>query len=74
MNKDILKGKWQEFRGHLQEHWGELTDNDMDQVDGNWDQLIGKLRARYGMAQEDAAEELNMWLEATNAELDRTAR
>ena len=72
MNKEILQGKWQDFKGRVREQWGELTDNDVEQINGNFDQFVGKLRARYGMAQEDAAEEVNRWLETTNAELDRT--
>jgi uncharacterized protein YjbJ (UPF0337 family) len=70
MNEDILKGRWNDFKGRLREQWAELTDNDVEQIEGNWDRLLGKLQTRYGMAKDDAAEEVNSWLEKANREMD----
>ncbi len=55
MNEDTLKGKWNQIKGQVKERWGELTDDDVDQIAGKKDQLVGKLQERYGMAK-DAAE------------------
>ena len=44
MNWDIIQGKWKHMTGTIQEKWGELTNDDLDQINGNKDQLAGKLQ------------------------------
>jgi len=34
MNEDMLRGRWKQVRGKIQQKWGELTDDDMDQIEG----------------------------------------
>jgi uncharacterized protein YjbJ (UPF0337 family) len=48
MNKDILKGKWQEIKGRVQEKWGKLTDNDLGEIKGKGEKLLGLLQKKYG--------------------------
>lgn len=59
MNWDIIQGKWKQVKGSMQEKWGELTDDELDQVDGNKDQLAGKLQEKYGWSKEEAEEQVN---------------
>jgi uncharacterized protein YjbJ (UPF0337 family) len=59
MNWDIIQGKWKQLKGQAQEKWGELTNDDLDQIDGNKDQLAGKLQEKYGWTKEDADKEIN---------------
>jgi uncharacterized protein YjbJ (UPF0337 family) len=54
VNQDIIKGKWSQLRGKLQEKWGKLTDSDVNTLDGHRDYLVGKLQERYGIAKEKA--------------------
>lgn len=58
MNKDILKGKWKQFRGEIQEQWGRLTDDDMDRIQGEYEQLVGRIQERYGYTREEAEREV----------------
>jgi uncharacterized protein YjbJ (UPF0337 family) len=58
MNRDILQGKWLQFRGELKQWWGDLTDDDLDRIGGDYDKLIGLLQERYGYSRERAAEEI----------------
>ena len=58
MNEDILKGKWQEIKGRVQEKWGKLTDSDLEVIAGKRDQLLGKLQEKYGLKREEAEKEL----------------
>lgn len=62
MNKDELKGKWKQFTGSVQERWGELTNDDVDQAEGEFDQLVGKIQERYGIAKEKAEEQVEEWM------------
>src|SRR5690606_32546144 len=43
-----VEGNWKQFRGQIKEHWGKLTDNDLDMIAGKRDQLEGKIQERYG--------------------------
>ncbi|KFN43885.1 CsbD family protein [Arenimonas oryziterrae] len=56
MNNDIIKGKWKQISGKVQQKWGRLTDDDMKIAEGTRDYLSGKIQERYGIAK-DAAEE-----------------
>lgn len=58
MNKDILEGKWKQLKGKAQEKWGDLTNDELDQVNGNTQQLVGLVQERYGKTREVAEEEV----------------
>jgi len=62
MNSDVLKGKWKEMKGSVQERWGKLTDDDLDQAEGNRDQIIGRIQQRYGMSRDEAEREFDQFL------------
>ncbi|MFO1500884.1 MAG: CsbD family protein [Verrucomicrobiota bacterium] len=54
MNEDRLKGNWKQFKGKIKEHWGKLTDDDLDVLEGKRDQVVGKIQERYGIGKEEA--------------------
>jgi uncharacterized protein YjbJ (UPF0337 family) len=62
MNWDRVQGKWKEFRGDVRTRWGQLTDDDVEQVEGRRDKLVGRLQQRYGLAREDAERQIDEWL------------
>jgi uncharacterized protein YjbJ (UPF0337 family) len=43
-------GNWNQLKGKVKEHWGELTDRELDEVKGNIDQLIGLVQRKTGEA------------------------
>ena len=57
MNWDTIKGQWRQFKGKVQEQWGELTDDEVDQIAGKKDVLVGKLQEKYGYARDRAEKE-----------------
>jgi uncharacterized protein YjbJ (UPF0337 family) len=59
MNTDVIKGKWLQIKGEIQNQWGKLTNDDVDQIEGNTDKLIGKLQERYGYARDRAQQEID---------------
>lgn len=63
MASDILKGKWKQLKGSIQERWGELTDDEVDQVEGETQQLVGLLQEKYGYAKEKAEGEVAEFLD-----------
>jgi len=62
MNSDILKGKWRQLRGEVQNQWGKLTNDDLDRIEGNAEKLAGILQERYGYGREEAEREVNDFL------------
>ena len=63
MNNNIFEGKWKQIKGRVQEKWGELTNDEMDQIQGKKDVLAGKLQEKYGMTRKEADKEINQFLE-----------
>jgi uncharacterized protein YjbJ (UPF0337 family) len=61
MNWDILEGKWKQFTGDLRKKWGELTDDDLEQINGDREKLAGKLQERYGIAKDEANQQIDEW-------------
>jgi len=61
MNWDQIEGNWKQFRGKVQEKWGDITDDDLDRVKGKRDQLIGVVQEKYGHAKADAEREVDNW-------------
>ncbi len=57
--QSILHGKWTEMKGDVRKWFGQLTDNDIEEVKGNRDALIGKLEQRYGWSRMQAEQELD---------------
>ena len=63
MNTDTFKGQWNQLKGRVRREWGKLTDDDVDQIQGNAEILIGKLQERYGRSKDEAARDLDRFLE-----------
>jgi uncharacterized protein YjbJ (UPF0337 family) len=59
VNQDIFEGRWKQMRGKAKEWWGQLTDDELDQIEGKKDQLIGALQIRYGYTKEQAEAEID---------------
>lgn len=59
MNSDTLKGNWEQVKGHVQKKWGELTNDEIDQINGSRKILAGKVQERYGRAQDEVEREID---------------
>jgi uncharacterized protein YjbJ (UPF0337 family) len=51
INWNQAEGNWKQFKGKIRQKWGQLTDDEIDEIAGNRDILIGKLQERYGIEQ-----------------------
>ncbi len=58
MNRNEIEGNWKQLKGRAKEKWGELTDDDLDQVDGRRERLVGKIQEKYGKTASEASEEV----------------
>lgn len=66
MNTDILEGKWKQVKGSVQAKWGELTNDEVDQIDGDATKLAGLIQERYGRTKEQAEREVEEWQDSLN--------
>ncbi len=73
MNRDIAAGKWKQMRGQVREWWGQLTDDDLDQIGGKAEKLIGRLQERYGYSRQQAEDEVNRRLREYEARFGQFA-
>jgi uncharacterized protein YjbJ (UPF0337 family) len=66
MNDDILAGQWKQMKGALKGWWGQLSDDEFDNIGGQKDKLIGWVQEKYGRTREQAAQEVNARLKEYN--------
>lgn len=64
MNWDTIEGNWKQFKGTVQQKWGKLTEDDLDQLDGTRERLVGKIQERYGKTRDEAERETDDWIES----------
>jgi uncharacterized protein YjbJ (UPF0337 family) len=62
INRDTLRGQWNQIKGNVKSKWGQLTDDDLTRVEGDYDKLLGVIQTRYGYGRERAERELNDFL------------
>lgn len=70
LNKDILEGNWKQLRGQIKEWWGQLTDDELDQIEGRRDMLAGKLQEHYGYTREQAEDAIQEFLDSVKVKDD----
>ena len=58
MHQDVLRAKWKHFRNEINDHWTELSSDDLDQINGRPDNLVILLESRYGYARRRAEKEV----------------
>jgi uncharacterized protein YjbJ (UPF0337 family) len=61
MDWNRVEGNWKQFKGKIKEQWGNLTDDDLDQINGRRDQLEGKIQQRYGYAKDQVQRDVDDW-------------
>lgn len=62
MNKDIIEGKFKEFKGELRKKWGQLTDDEVQKTKGNAEALSGLVQQKFGLTKEEATEQVGEFM------------
>jgi uncharacterized protein YjbJ (UPF0337 family) len=66
MNQNEISGRWKEVRGQIQQKWGKLTNDDLDQINGKRDELVGRIQRAYGKSRDEADDEVDSFFSALN--------
>lgn len=61
MNKQTLKGEWNQLKGSVKQKWADLTDDDLTHIEGSRDKLVGRLQERSGRTKEEVEREVDDW-------------
>lgn len=61
MNKETIKGDWNQLKGSVKQQWAELTEDDLSHIEGSFDKLVGKVQERYGLAKDKVEQEVREW-------------
>ncbi len=58
MNWDRIEGQWKQRRGKAMHHWGKVMNDELAAIAGRYEDLVGKLQERYGIAKEEANQQV----------------
>jgi uncharacterized protein YjbJ (UPF0337 family) len=59
MDKQQMKGSWNEVKGKLKQKYGQLTDDDLTYAEGKEDEMYGRLQQRLGKTKEEIKKEID---------------
>lgn len=59
MDKQQMKGSWNEVKGKLKQKYGQLTDDDLTYAEGKEDEMYGRLQQRLGKTKEEIKREID---------------
>ena len=59
MEKQQMKGSWNELKGKLKQKYADLTDDDLTYQEGREDELYGRLQKRLGKTKEEIRREID---------------
>jgi uncharacterized protein YjbJ (UPF0337 family) len=61
MDRNSVEGAWKRLKGKAKEHWGKLTDDELNVINGRRDQVEGKIQERHGYANSQTRKNADDW-------------
>jgi uncharacterized protein YjbJ (UPF0337 family) len=59
MDKLRIKGNWNELKGKVKQHWGNLNDDDLKFAEGKEEELLGRIQKKTGQKREEIVNYIN---------------
>jgi uncharacterized protein YjbJ (UPF0337 family) len=53
LTREELKGSWTQLKGQIRERWGQITDDELQQLQGDGEQLVGYLQKKTGQSRQE---------------------
>jgi uncharacterized protein YjbJ (UPF0337 family) len=53
LTREELQGTWTQIKGQIRERWGQITDDELQQVHGDGEQLLGFLQKKTGQSRQE---------------------
>ena len=73
IDQQVLSGHWNELAGQIREKWGQVTDQELQQVRGNGQQLVGLIQRKTGESRAAVERELDELVKDSESMLGRAA-
>jgi uncharacterized protein YjbJ (UPF0337 family) len=73
INKEVLEGRWNQVKGSIRERWGEVSEQELEQVRGDAEQLVGLIQEKTGEAREQVQTFLENTAERTGSVISRAS-
>jgi uncharacterized protein YjbJ (UPF0337 family) len=52
LTREELQGQWTQLKGKIRERWGQITDDELQQVHGDAEQFVGFLQRKTGQSRQ----------------------
>ena len=73
VNQQVLEGHWNDIQGKLRNHWGQLTDSDLERFKGDAEQLVGMIQRKTGEAREEVENYLQRITDAHSSTIEHAS-
>jgi len=70
MNWDRIEGNWKQVKGKVKQRWGRITDDQLNIIAGKRDHLMGVLQESYGIAKDEAEQQIKEWEKTIERQFD----
>jgi uncharacterized protein YjbJ (UPF0337 family) len=61
VNWDRLEGQWKQQRGKALHQWGQMMNDELAAIFGQYEELVGRLQEKYGIAKEEAKQQVDLF-------------
>jgi uncharacterized protein YjbJ (UPF0337 family) len=71
LNEQQFEGKWKEIKGGIQNLWGRITDDELEQIKGNITEVSGLVEEKYGETKDEIKQKLTHLMESFDNDTDK---
>jgi uncharacterized protein YjbJ (UPF0337 family) len=71
--KQQVLGNWNQLKGKIKDQWGQLTDDELQEVEGNFDELVGLIQQKTGRRKQEIQRMVSRFNEEASGHLTRAA-
>jgi uncharacterized protein YjbJ (UPF0337 family) len=71
--QERMLGNWNKVKGKVKQRWGQLTDDELNEIEGNVDQLVGLIQQKTGDARENIERFVNEFAESAGGGIAQAA-
>jgi len=71
LTREELQGSWTTLKGQIRERWGQITDDELQQVHGDAEQFLGLLQKKTGQSRQELEKFVRQSMEKGQNMLDR---
>lgn len=71
LTREEIQGSWTQLKGQIRERWGQITDDELQQVHGDAEQFLGFLQKKTGQSRQELEKFVRHAMDNGQQALDR---